>query len=1004
MVTVFTGKPSIDKQQFLFNTIKKMNKVTVITPEQNTLALERELIDTLALPGMIDIQVVSFSRLLKRLSGIFEPEDVMVTSIGKRILFSQILREKRGSFKLFSGYEKMGFYDELMSTIDRLEIDQIEPEALYKLSSDAKGELLQAKLSDIALIYETYLEKVQGSFFDQKRQLELFKEHGMDFRLVDENVFLMGFKHLDNVHLEMLKAMDKKADIYLDLPLAEGELYHVPQNTLNRLERYFEVKNIPIIQSEAPYSTLSEAILSGDEATVKAPRFFEAEDQYEEVEFIGLDILKKVSEEGLGLGDIRILTTDINRYGFLFKSTFNKLGIDLFLDERKLLSQSRMIKSVLSLLKVFLRGFRRVDVLSYLKSSVHRELEEKLDTFENYLLSQGVLDFKEDVTFFHEDMEELRRLWITPLLKKASLFKDKRSIREFSESFLELLISLEYPEKIQEEQARFHELDLLEEELIMAQAWNTLYEILMQLRILSDDEPINYKDFKTILERAITDATIGIIPPSEGKVVLAEVHRTTHQVCKVLYFSGMNEHLLPKSYGDTALLKEKEKEEILNMGYDFHDTSDFKESLDAIDQHLALSLVEEELVLSFAKSDYSSNTMKESMYYGRAKDLVEKPLIEKGLGNHYFYHEDLLRRYSYEALFENREESLYITEEELDTYTRDINRVQTPSIVKRNEEEFKASVSRLEKFRQCPFSYFINYDLQAKERESFELESMILGSLHHEVVEKALQAMMDGHVTMKELPNYIENLFRELLLEEDKKVFLSSASNRYLVSRAKRVARFVLNVIHKQVEKSPFKPKYFEIPVSTPLKGYDFYGRVDRVDTLGNEYKVIDYKSGNKTFNLSRIYQGIDLQLALYAGSLKKVLDKRFDSDLSLAGIYYFNIKDPFVKKGEDREENLSLSGIDIKGKADKGALSKGAFQHLYKRVEDMSETLIEEINEGDARVRPLRYQQTMACDYCKFHSICRFDEFQRGFNVLDIEHKRDTEIIKELEETHEVD
>ena len=80
-------------------------------------------------------------------------------------------------------------------------------------------------------------------------------------------------------------------------------------------------------------------------------------------------------------------------------------------------------------------------------------------------------------------------------------------------------------------------------------------------------------------------------------------------------------------------------------------------------------------------------------------------------------------------------------------------------------------------------------------------------------------------------------------------------------------------------------------------------GRIDRVDTCEEEdkvlVKVIDYKSGNTSFDLLALYHGLQLQLVLYMNAAMELEQRNHpDKQVVPAGIFYYNIK---TRGGEDR-------------------------------------------------------------------------------------------------------
>ena len=77
-------------------------------------------------------------------------------------------------------------------------------------------------------------------------------------------------------------------------------------------------------------------------------------------------------------------------------------------------------------------------------------------------------------------------------------------------------------------------------------------------------------------------------------------------------------------------------------------------------------------------------------------------------------------------------------------------------------------------------------------------------------------------------------------------------------------------------------------------------GRIDRVDVCEDEtavyVKVVDYKSGNTSFDLVSLYYGLQLQLVVYLNAAME-MEKRLHPDKQVipAGIFYYRVKDPML-------------------------------------------------------------------------------------------------------------
>ena len=65
--------------------------------------------------------------------------------------------------------------------------------------------------------------------------------------------------------------------------------------------------------------------------------------------------------------------------------------------------------------------------------------------------------------------------------------------------------------------------------------------------------------------------------------------------------------------------------------------------------------------------------------------------------------------------------------------------------------KMQTSVSKLEQYRKCPFSFHLKYGLGLDENGKFELKSLDTGSFMHDVIEDFFEKVKNKEIQLKEL-------------------------------------------------------------------------------------------------------------------------------------------------------------------------------------------------------------------------------------------------------------
>jgi ATP-dependent helicase/nuclease subunit B len=241
-------------------------------------------------------------------------------------------------------------------------------------------------------------------------------------------------------------------------------------------------------------------------------------------------------------------------------------------------------------------------------------------------------------------------------------------------------------------------------------------------------------------------------------------------------------------------------------------------------------------------------------------------------------------------------------------------------------EELHGSITRLEQFAKCPFSYFILYGLSLREREEFTVEAPDFGNVVHYTLKELSDRMREKNLRWRDLDEetmspLVDECVEKTVGNYRDILFGQSRRIEFMITRIKRMMRRTVWAISEQMRRGAFEQEYCEMSFSyrdnlpsmkiqlEDGKQMLFSGIIDRIDTYEDDeqiyVKVVDYKTGGIKLSLNSMYYGIQMQLVLYLAAAMDMEKKNSaGKNIVPAGMFYYYVKDPVVKVGEGEVEN----------------------------------------------------------------------------------------------------
>ncbi|MBQ2987577.1 MAG: exodeoxyribonuclease V subunit gamma [Clostridia bacterium] len=791
-----------------------------------------------------------------------------------------------------------------------------------------------------------------------------------------------------------------------------------------------------------------------DEDKVPADiRIVRASNSFSEAEAVAQDICRAV-RSGVRYREIAVIVRETAPYEGILDAVFRKYEIPYFLSSRKEISEKPLIKLIFSAFSIAERGFRGSDVIAYIKTGYSGITADEVSLFENYIVKWNLRGkaFTDGepwnmhprgygATFTEEDTERLRVLSeirervIEPLKAFSAAGKSISTVPERASLLFEFLTALGVPAMLEQKAAEAAARGQAALAAETVQLWKVFCGALDQIVASCGQTEATVSEFSQMLSTVLLETDIGKIPTSVDEVTISGAAQKIPGEHRYVYIVGAEEGKFPMRVGEKGLFSEHEKSLLKTHGVELSDRMERGASEELYYFYRAATLASERLHISFAHYNFSGDEQFPSVGIKRVCALF------KGLKTEDFESFDAESRIeSKKASFEkstsvggNLGRALREYYEADEGYARKMKYMKTPlgaqgcALSEENAEllfpgRLSASYSRLEKFIKCRFSYFCEYELKLRDYDPASFGAPDIGSFMHGVLEKTVQWIADGG------EGDIGENIRHIAGEYVSEIFhmppeLVPKRLAHLFDYLCRSAEVFAKRIKAEFEVSSFRPRDFELTIGRegdavePLRlesgevSVELRGKIDRVDTYEDGdgrlfVRVVDYKTGTKTFSLENVKLGLDTQMLLYLFSIWENGEKRYGADPVPAAVLYAGIKPPQVdmKVGEDTaafEGELETSGLFLKnedvlramepmlegryipvkeknladGKSVSGAalIGEGAFADLKQEVTDVILKYAAELKKGVACAKPLENKKISSpCEYCKMKAVCR--------------------------------
>ena len=1032
----------------------------VIVPEQATLQTEKRLIAMHPKKILFNIEVISFNRLAANIFDACSlPIPLIIDEVGKSMLLRRCIQEHRQELNVYAGScGRPGFLKKLKVLISELLTYGVDAQRLAEAAERTDDDYLKARLGDISIIHSAFCEARDEMHITSEELLPRAFSHLADSGIFSgAYVVFDGFAGFTPVQFEYIGLIIKTAQetvFSFTLPGDEkitaspepSELFYPSKTAIDRIMKLAEHAGIvcridrfddaPALPKADELVFLEKNVLrTGTGAqyagSSDAVRLCSCLNPAQELAMVTHEIKRLVREGGgrLHYRDIAVVAGALNENAYIIKDAFNKAQIPYYIDAKTGILGNPLTVFTLGAIDAAVESFSYRSVFRYLRSGFSDVSAQELDELENYVLGTGIKSFKrwsesfkKNSYKYHPDLDmerlnDIRERAAGALISFKKSFSSAKTVSGKAEALRQLYETMSVSEKLMDMSESFRAAgdDIKASEY--RQVFDCMEHILGEYEKLLGDEVISAGDFRDVLVSGLSEKRIGVLPARLDEVQIGDIRRSRRGYVKVLFFIDLNDGIVPASPAGGGMLSDEDRE-LLSGGSDPIELapSELQNSFDErFHIYELVSSPTELLYLACSRLDMKNSALKPSVLFKEIaglfkdkKEMVYSPALIDSLespyeGLHYLSgvlcsgkELDQADKQLVSSLKEAGFDDVIdiILDGAFFFYGGD--RLSAGSVEELYGKTLHGSVSSLETFEKCPYSYFLKFGLKLRERDTHEFSPIDRGNYFHTVLEHVFREYTkDGkEADADELTDTGITMAEEKVAAADHTdPETGSGKNRYLLNRWKNVSRRLVHAMLELQNESGFRTEGIErkfdrrtIPLSDG-GALEMSGRIDRYDVRetaeNRQLRIIDYKSSGMAPDPDMIRAGISMQLPEYL-SVALEEERKLYPETKAEGIYYYNTSDTKSQASVDNDSDGSLGEKEIS----KGLTAdKADLEELARITRDNIADAGSRILSGEADIRPYYDSENKnACTYCPYINVCGFDRKLPGYNYRRIE------------------
>ena len=1024
----------------------------LMVPELISHDMERRLCDAAGDTASRYAEVLSFTRLTRRVSEYTgHPAQSCMDNGGRVVAMAAAARQLHSRLKAYASVEtKPEFLSSLVDAVDEFKRCGITARDLASAAEQAEGSFAQ-KLEELSLLLESYDGLCAHGKRDPRDLMNWLLEELEDSDFGENHVFYIdGFPDFTRQHLAILEHLIRvspSVTVGLNCDRAGSELmaFEKAGDTASQIIRCAHHAGVEVdIQFVEPEKTALESVykglLQGSLTPLSAPgklAAFCADSAFTEVQTVADRILELV-RSGCRYRDISVVCTDMAVYKSLISLQFHRCGIPVYESGTEDVLSKSVIATVLSALDAALGGFETGDVLRYLRSVISPVSQETCDRLENYAIMWGIggnrwlTDWKNHPEglegmwsdFAKQQLEELnatRQKVMEPLNRLRERMRGADKLSGQVEALYAFLEEIGFAKRLSVLAREMDDAGDNRSAQILNQLWEILLTALEQMHDVLGQTVWDNDAFVRLFTLLLGQYDVGTIPPVLDAVMVGPVSAMRCQQEKHLFVLGAEEGKLPGYDGSTGILSDQERVTLRDMGVPL--TGGAMEGLQAefAEVYGVFCGARETITVSCPGGQPSYVYRRIAQMAGGETPIpavLGAAMVKPAEAGSYFA----------AAKAENAAIALGLEhwyEETLRKAAFELGAIQKENVRGLYGDTLQLSASQVDSQAQCRLAYFMKYGMRAKERKEATIDPAEFGTYVHAVLEDTAKTVMERggfhkvslEETMEIALRYSDAYMRERFAQID------SLRVSYLFRRNRRELEMVVAELWQELKESAFLPAAFElgfgkeeampaIVIPSDQMNAVLRGFVDRVDIWqenGRQYfRVVDYKTGKKSFDYCDVFNGVGLQMLLYLFALEQGGEDIVGEHAIAAGVQYFPARAPIVaadsklteeeaelaRRKEWKRKGLLLKDEDVLQAMDPqntgrlsctrkkdGSISgdladRQQLKMLEKHIMRTLSEMVADIAGGKVDANPYtRGTAHNPCTYCPYGAVCHKNE-----------------------------